>query len=895
MESINDSSSHENPSSEKPTDESYADLIQAIVTEYNAKRYTYTLKNSETGAKIAHLSRLEQAALAMALLRQFDRHRIEKYDGLTTPRADLLLDVLLLLLKRKLPFTADEVLEFLASCRQAEYHSWWRGTAQIKNLVQNYLKNNPLSPELQNSIEQTCDSMADWLYERKYVNQLRQLISSHQKTLVILPGETWTDLAIQQLEALSEAERSPWLQLLDACANISGSKPTAKWLKATHSHRQTIGIETFNQSLLEWLSLVDFPPSPSLSDGQSDGQGEAEAIDPQNADSLPDGQGYLLYQHAVDVLTEQQIQAYRNYEQNTDILKGLVWLCADQTDADLARALNKLAIHAYRKIPGIGPHCVKLGNACVWSLGQMPTPDAIAQLALLKVKVKFGTAQKGIEKALTAAAEREGLPREEIEELSVPDYGLTAVGIRRDTLGNFTAELVVTGTSSTVLKWIKSDGKLQKSVPKAVKDAHAGDLKALKQAAKEIQKMLPAQRDRIESLYLQQKVWDFTTWQERYLNHPLVGTLARRMLWQFESGPEAEQKYHAVGIWLDGHLVNLEGYPIEWLNDSTLVSLWHPIVASAETVQAWRAWLLEHHIQQPFKQAHREIYLLTAAEESTRIYSNRFAAHILKQHQFNALCGQRGWKNQLRLMVDDAYNPPMLLLPQWGLRAEFWIESIGDNYGTDTTDTGTYLYIATDQVRFYPLDSAGNYAHAGGGGYYPGRYDLYDGEISPVPLQEIPALAFSEVMRDVDLFVGVASVGNDPNWADGGPEGHHYDYWQSYSFGELSATAKTRRQVLEMLIPKLKKIRDRCSFQDRFLAVKGDIRTYKIHLGSGNILMTPNDQYLCIVTNPGAGAANKVFLPFEGDKTLSIILSKAFLLADDTHITDPTIVSQIKR
>jgi hypothetical protein len=150
-------------------------------------------------------------------------------------------------------------------------------------------------------------------------------------------------------------------------------------------------------------------------------------------------------------------------------------------------------------------------------------------------------------------------------------------------------------------------------------------------------------------------------------------------------------------------------------------------------------------------------------------------------------------------------------------------------------------------------------------------------------------------MRDVDLFVGVASVGNDPNWSDGGPEGRYRDYWTSYSFGNLSETARTRKQVLERLIPRLK-IADRCRLTERFLVVRGDVRTYKIHLGSGNILMEPNDQYLCIVPARGAatgGLTNKVFLPFEGDGTLAIILSKAFLLAEDRKIKDPTILHQI--
>jgi len=92
-------------------------------------------------------------------------------------------------------------------------------------------------------------------------------------------------------------------------------------------------------------------------------------------------------------------------------------------------------------------------------------------------------------------------------------------------------------------------------------------------------------------------------------------------------------------------------------------------------------------------------------------------------------------------------------------------------------------------------------------------------------------------------------------------------------------------------------IASRCSFADRFLVVKGDLRTYKIHLGSGNILMTPNDQYLCIVPSRGAAsvAGEKVFLPFEGDTLLSVILSKALLLADDTRIEDASIVSQIRK
>jgi hypothetical protein len=82
---------------------------------------------------------------------------------------------------------------------------------------------------------------------------------------------------------------------------------------------------------------------------------------------------------------------------------------------------------------------------------------------------------------------------------------------------------------------------------------------------------------------------------------------------------------------------------------------------------------------------------------------------------------------------------------------------------------------------------------------------------------------------------------------------------------------------------------------DKFLRVAGHTRAYRIHLGSGNILMEPNDQYLCIVPDRRTDdRGNQIFLPFDGDRTLSPILGKALILAYDTKITDPTIVSQIR-
>jgi hypothetical protein len=69
-------------------------------------------------------------------------------------------------------------------------------------------------------------------------------------------------------------------------------------------------------------------------------------------------------------------------------------------------------------------------------------------------------------------------------------------------------------------------------------------------------------------------------------------------------------------------------------------------------------------------------------------------------------------------------------------------------------------------------------------------------------------------------------------------------------------------------------------------------------VGSANILREPDDALPVHRPGPAPGArrpaSGSAFLPFE-DERLSLILSKAFLLAADTRITDRTILDRIGR
>lgn len=818
----------------------YADLINKIKS--NDKKYYECRKLSDYAGndEVSALSPRELCEFVVAASKSDDQNWQKKW---------LVQNYTNLIMARKLPFRREEIAEILDGKIKKDY-SYGLGVGRVNKVIENYLAENELTADLKSRIKRLIkkiESDYQTAETRKWAVKLKELSGEESFRNPLVAGEAWSDAAIEDFSKFNEAEENVWLEILSLTQTATGGAPKAKWLKAATDAVEKIGFASFKSSVLKWFALVDKPRTDQISEIPQYG------ADPN-----------LLIN---DV--------------NADILKGLVWLCGEFDDAEIARSLTALAISAYKKVPQVGPRCVRVGNACVYAIGKM-NENGVAQLALLKIKIKFGTAQNLIEKELNLAAEKAGITAEELEEMSVPAYGLKTVGVSRETFGDYAAELKISGTNQAELNWFDAGGKQLKSVPKAVKESYAEELKELNQSVKDLKKMLPAQRDRLENLYLEKKFWDFKTWRTRYLDHPLVGTLARRIVWRFDEMTTA--------VWSDGKLVDSSGGEMTFFDD-TKVDVWHPLHSTTAEVLEWREFLETRAIKQPFKQAHREIYLLTDAERNTRVYSNRFAAHIIKQHQFNALAAIRGWKNQLRLMVDDSYHAPSRFLEKYNLRAEFWVEGIGEDYGTDTTESGTYLYLATDQVRFYEINAPQLYAHAGGGGYYQYRHETDN----PLPLETIPPLVLSEILRDVDLFVGVGSIGNDPSWMDGGNQNRYADYWQGFAFGDLTETAKTRRQVLAKLVPRLK-IADRCELGDKFLTVRGDIRNYKIHLGSGNILMSPNDQYLCIVASGGAEAFgnHKVFLPFEGDRTMAIILSKALMLAEDTKINDPTITRQIK-
>src|SRR5262249_23687395 len=155
-------------------------------------------------------------------------------------------------------------------------------------------------------------------------------------------------------------------------------------------------------------------------------------------------------------------------------------------------------VSAYRKVPGAGPRCVRVGNACLWALGQMHGSLGIEQLAVLKVKLKGTSLRAGVDRALEAASKRLGLSAADLDELTVPTYGFDGDGWRTGHRGEHKIEIVLTETSEGELRYLRPSGSRLRSVPAMLKTSHGPALKELAQCAKDIQQMVAAQKHRIE-------------------------------------------------------------------------------------------------------------------------------------------------------------------------------------------------------------------------------------------------------------------------------------------------------------------------------------------------------------------------------------------------------------
>jgi hypothetical protein len=248
----------------------------------------------------------------------------------------------------------------------------------------------------------------------------------------------------------------------------------------------------------------------------------------------------------------------------------------------------------------------------------------------------------------------------------------------------------------------------------------------------------------------------------------------------------------------------------------------------------------------------------------------------MRQHQFSSLCRARGWKYRLMGAGFDGFNVPTKLLAPWNMHAEFYVDLPSDRKPSlvesglgDQSGLGINLFLGSDQVRFYR-------------------------NRKEIAADEVPAIVYSEVMRDVDLFTSVSVVGHDETWSDQGDRGTGV-LSSRMDLGELSAMVALRIETLSLVLP-LTSIAGQCTIEKTWVVVRGQLGTYRIHVPWGGVLRLADSGFRQLNIPQKLlddVSVNLAAFPIDLDYRTEMILRKAHLLANDWKIDFPDLIRQL--
>jgi hypothetical protein len=410
----------------------------------------------------------------------------------------------------------------------------------------------------------------------------------------------------------------------------------------------------------------------------------------------------------------------------------------------------------------------------------------------------------------------------------------TATADSRFTVDDYVVALESDGDEPVIT--VSSGDRALKSVPDGVRKS------AAYRQLREMQESIRAQVKRFRWSLEETMVGDeVLSWEEiQHLTRlPAIHPLLRKLIFLLDE--------RVFGLFdpATGVFTEMTGAPLPTPAGVRIAHPWH--LYQHGQLAAWQQEIVRRKWVQPFKQAFRELYVLTPAEEESVNTSQRFAGHVLDPRVVTRLLQARGWT----VSTNDDNATPYKIFQHAQLVSYF---SFPDAFHF-LSETEA---ITSDELFFLP---------------YPQPQRFWDSS-QRVPLAMVPPVIFSEVMRDADLLVSVSQRG------DG--EAH------------LSEEAYLRRgELVTALLTDLGL--PGVTIDGHHAHITGKLANYRVHLGSATIHIVPGN-YLCVVPDRGS-KRERLYLPFadQGDMKTSEVISKVLLLMHDDQITDQSILGQITR
>ncbi len=288
------------------------------------------------------------------------------------------------------------------------------------------------------------------------------------------------------------------------------------------------------------------------------------------------------------------------------------------------------------------------------------------------------------------------------------------------------------------------------------------------------------------------------------------------------------------GLPCDEGLTGTDGAVIPW-EECAAAQVAHPRhLFDAGVWPAWQRRVFEARIVQPFKQVFRELYV-PSEDEKGREESRRYVGYQIQPQKAAKVLRARRWTSGA----------------ETGLQKVFYRENIVALLiaATDWFTPSDIEAPTLESVRFF---------------------DRLSGK--PLKTDQVPALVFSEVMRDADLAVSVAYAGGvDPETS--------------------RSTIEMRTALLRFVLPMFDIHNVR--LEHNHAVIQGKLASYSVHLGSGVVHLSGGPMLL--ITAVRSQHRGRLFLPFaDDDPRTAEILTKILFLAEDHRIRDPGILNQIR-
>lgn len=273
--------------------------------------------------------------------------------------------------------------------------------------------------------------------------------------------------------------------------------------------------------------------------------------------------------------------------------KGLLALTVRMDGAELARAVRDYEATCWR---WQGGHRAQLA-ALITALAANGHPDA---LALLQSAARSHT-MRSIQKTATALLEQvarwRGWSADELADRMIPTAGFDDDGALRLSYGGRTVIARPTPEGGVVLAG--ADGRPLKSLPAARASDDPGGAddakKRLGSARRQVKAVMSLQASRLYEAMCASRTWPADQWRELLADHPLVGRLVTRLIW--EALPDGVRFRPAE----DGALLGVDDAAVV-LAPGAVVRLAHRTALSGAEADAWRRHLADYEVGPPFDQ-----------------------------------------------------------------------------------------------------------------------------------------------------------------------------------------------------------------------------------------------------------------------------------------------------